>query len=54
MATNSFIHYIISNAVSMAIDSFQRPIIVGYDSIEGDIALLMPFCYIADVLQRRR
>ena len=54
MAASSFIHHIISTTVNMAIDSFQRPIMIGYDSIEGYIALLMLFNFALAVLQRRR
>jgi len=44
-----------SSAVNMAkINSLYRPIIVGYDSKEGYIPLLMPFVDVLALLHRRR
>ena len=54
MAASNLSHHIVSSAVNGANYSLQRPIILGYDSIEGYIPLLKPFICVSAMLQRRR
>jgi len=47
-------HHIVSNAMNVAIDSFQWPSMIGYNSIERYIPLLKLYISVSAILQRRR
>ena len=55
IATNAtFTNDIISDAVNMAMHCFWRPIMIGYDSIEGYMPLLKLFICVSAMLQHCR
>eukprot|EP00973_Karenia_brevis_P094388 12422221-Karenia_brevis.AAC.1 len=47
-------HHIVSSAASMAIECFEWPINVGYDSIEASLSRLKLSLDVLASLQRRR
>ena len=53
-ACATFNPYIVSNDMNGAMHSFSSPIMIGYDSIDGYIALLRLFVCVSAMLQLRR
>eukprot|EP00985_Skeletonema_marinoi_P007774 scaffold3463_cov76-Skeletonema_marinoi.AAC.1 len=54
MAATLLERHIVSNAVSMAINSFQGPMIVGHGSIEASLSRLKRLLLVSASLHRRR
>eukprot|EP00985_Skeletonema_marinoi_P027445 scaffold22512_cov98-Skeletonema_marinoi.AAC.3 len=54
MAASTTYYHIVSNAERIAIYSLERPIEIGYDSIEGYMTLLKLFICVSATLQPRR